>query len=261
MTFATSGTTLWTTNRDAIITRALRICGAIGQGETPTSQAITEGAEALNDLVKEYQTDGMPLWKVRTTTPFALTATQTYLIGIGQTVNQTAPLKVLQAFLHDTSVSPAIDSPMVIITKQDYTYLGVKQSPARPNQLLYEVPGAQTGLAGATSDMLGTITIYPLPDAISITNLSIGMVVQLPFQDFTTSTDVPDFPSYWNNALKWGLADDLAYEYGVGLSERSMISKKAAMKKEAALSFGTEEGSLYVWPRAQYHSVGGSNRE
>jgi hypothetical protein len=43
----TSGNFNLTTNRDAIIARALRIVGAIGQGETPSTTAITEGAKLL----------------------------------------------------------------------------------------------------------------------------------------------------------------------------------------------------------------------
>ena len=46
----TSGLYALSTTRDGIITRALRIIGAIGQGETPTATAITEASEALNDL-------------------------------------------------------------------------------------------------------------------------------------------------------------------------------------------------------------------
>ena len=66
--------------------------------------------------------------------------------------------------------------------------------------------------------------------------------------DFDASTDNPDIPSYMFNALTWALADQLSYEYGLGLGERSMISKKAQMHKAMALSFDQEEGSLYIRP-------------
>ena len=98
----TSLKTLWSSNRDQIITRALRICGAYGQGVTPSADSITEGAEALNDLCKQFETDGMPLWKVKTMTAFAFTATKTYNIGVGSTVNQTAPLKFYRLGLETT---------------------------------------------------------------------------------------------------------------------------------------------------------------
>jgi hypothetical protein len=251
-----SGTTNYTVQRDDIITRALRICGAIGQGETPTANAITEGATALNALVKEYQADGMPLWKINQLTGITYTATNSYVIGKSQTVNQTAPLKVLQAFNRNITVSPNTDQPVLIVPYQDYLYLGSKSSTGRPSQLFYKTPGE--GGTIPNSDMIGTILVYPLPDADTIANYNLILIVQSPFENFDAATDIPDFPSYWFNALIWGLAGDLAYEYGVGLAERSMIAKKAMEKKEVALGFGVEEGSMFLRPTVQFNSPGGS---
>lgn len=256
MANTTSGTTNWTVQRDDIITRALRICGVLGQGETASTAAITEGATALNALVKEYQTDGMPLWKIVQYTGITYTATNTYTIGIGQTVNQVAPLKVLQAFNRDTSVTPNTDTPMLIITLQDYLYLGQKNSTGTPTQFYYQTPGE--GGTIPNSDMIGTITVYPKPDTTSIANKQLIILGQRPYENFDASTDIPDFPSYWFNALIWGLAADLCFENGVPLAERGMIIKAAMTKKMAALSFGVEEGSLYMRPTVQYNSPGGS---
>lgn len=250
-----SGTTNYTIQRDTLITRALRICGAVGQGETATANAITEGAGALNALVKEYQADGMPLWKITQMTGITYTATNSYTVGLGQTVNQVAPLKVLQAFNRSDDTLP-IDQPVLIIPYQDYLYLGIKTSTGRPSQVFYKTPGE--GGTIPASDMIGTIIVYPSPDAATIAHQTLVLIAQQPFENFDASTDIPDFPSYWFNALIWGLAADLAYEYGVGLAERSMIAKKAVEKKEMALSFGVEEGSLFLRPTANYHSPGGS---
>ncbi len=242
---ATSGATLWSANRDLIIGRALRLCGAIGQGETASAAAVTEAAEALNDLTKELQADGMPLWKIRTYTAFSYTATTTYNIGIGSTVNQTAPLKILQAFNRRTDVTPNQDSPIVIVPKMDYELLGIKQSTGRPNQLYYNPPGA--GII-TVSDLKGVITVFPKPDTYTIANVTCVIIGQVPFDDYAAAGDVPDFPSYWYNTIKWGLAAELAYEYGVPYSERAMIMKQYLYHKNEALSFGTEEGSLQITP-------------
>ncbi len=252
---ATSGATLWSTNRDAIIARALRICGAIGQGETPSAAAITEGAEALNDITKEYQADGMPLWKIKVYTAFAYTATTTYNIGTGSTVNQVAPLKILQAYNRNTLADPDQDTPILVVPRMDYEYLGIKQATGRPNQLSYVPPGA--GII-TISDMKGVITVFPKPDAYTIANVTCVIIGQTPYEDYAASTDVPDFPSYWYNAIKWGLAAELAYEYGVPYAERAMIRKEALFHKNEALSFGTEEGSLWIQPRAQWGQEGHS---
>lgn len=253
---ATSGSTNYTTTRDTIITRALRIIGAYGQGATPSTAAITEGAEALNDLVKEWQADGMPLWKVTTITPFSLTATEQYSIGSGATVDTPAPLKVLQAFRRNSQTSPNTDTPMLVIDQHAYNLLSPKTSTGTPNQLFYKTPGTAGNTSG--TQMRGTIYIYNSPDAYSILYNTIGLVVQQPYEDFDASTDVPDFPSYWFNAIKWGLARELCSEYGVGLAERGYIRSEADKHKEMALSFGSEEGSLFLRPTSIYDGMTGS---
>jgi hypothetical protein len=145
---------------------------------------------------------------------------------------------------------------MLLMTQQDYNFMGSKLATGTPNQFWYDPPGA--GII-TVSDLKGVLTVYPLPDANAIANKTCVLVAQLPFDDFDNSTDVPDFPSYWYNALKWLLASDLAYEYGVGLAERAMIAKRAEENKQAALSFGSEEGSMYLRPTVQYQGVGGGN--
>lgn len=63
---ATSGSTNFSINRDDIIKRALRLIGVLPQGESPSTDQVTEASLALNGLVKAWQADGMPLWAIRT---------------------------------------------------------------------------------------------------------------------------------------------------------------------------------------------------
>lgn len=238
-----------TTDRNGIITRALRIIGAIGQGETPSSTAITEAAEALNDMVKEWAVDGMAVWALRTYGPMTLVSgTNTYTVGVGATGladTKGAPLKVYQAWLRDTANTPNTDTPMNLITREAYNLMGAKTTSGQPTLIWYNPPG-ELPAAGENS---GTVTLYPTPDSNSATYHKLYFTGIRAFSDFDSSTDVPDFPQYWFNAVKWGLADQLAYEYGVGLAERAMINKKAMWHKEQALSFGSEEGSFFLTPR------------
>lgn len=234
-TYQTSGAFNYTTNRDAIITRALRIIGAVGQGETPTTAAITEGAEALNDLVKEWEADGMPLWAIRNFKIVVLSGVPSYVIADG-------PLKVHDVFYRNTT--SLNDSPMILVTRQEYNDLGNKSQTGTPSQVWYNPPG--------NINQSGEVFMYVTPNAVFAAANNVYVVGQIPFENFNASTDIPDFPQYWYNAIKWGLADQLSYEYGVGVTERSQITKKALYHKEQALSFGTEEGSLYIQPEPQW---------
>lgn len=228
---STSGSTDFTVTRDQLIAGALRAAGAISQGETPTATQVTEASEALNMFVKELQADGMPLWAIKQYS-VTLTATSTYTIGAGATVNTPKPLKVLQAFLHNTSTN--VDVPMTILTRDEYNRLGNKTSEGSPIQLFYE-PLLTTGV----------MHLFPVPDSYSIANCTVTLVYQRPFEDFDGASDNPDFPQEWFNAIKFGLADLLAPEYGLPLQERQDLAARAKKLRDIALGFGTEEGSLH----------------
>lgn len=238
---STSGVTTFEMARDDIINSALRKVGAVSEGQVASPQAITDAAMALNALLKTFQAKGMPLWAIQETL-FPLTSTRQYTIGIGATINTPAPLKIIQATLLDTSNPDAENIlPMNIYTHFDYNLLTTQDSSGYPIHLMYE-PLWPTG----------TINIWPTPDSYSISNRKIRIVYQRPFDDFVSSTDTPDFPSYWSEALVYGLAWRLAPEYGVPLQVWQLMAKEAEYFLDEALSFGTEEGSFSIQPNWTY---------
>lgn len=229
---ATSGSTNFATNRDSLIAGALRICGAISQGETPSAILVSEAAEALNMLVKALQADGMPLWAIKEYGITLTDATASYRIGVSQTVNTPKPLKIIQAFLRNTSSN--IDIPMTELTKYDYNTLGNKTTPGTPVQFMYDPQSSY-----------GDLKVFPVPNATIAAAYTVRIVYQRPYEDFDTASDEPDFPQEWYDALKFLLADRLAPEHGLSIQERNDLRSRAKEMKLEALGFGTEEGSLY----------------
>jgi len=246
MTISTSGSTNWSHSRDTIIQRTLRIVGGIGQGETPTSTQYSEAATALNDLVKAWEADGMPLWALKDYTITLVAGTSSYDIGIGASgLNAVAPLKIIQAYTVDSS---NLSRPITIIGRDMYENFGDKTGSGDVTMIWYQEPGA--GVAGSTGELKGTLTTYLVP--LSTSPLTLHVRGQRPFEDFDATADTPDFPSYWYNAIIWGLARDLSYEYGNAFAERSMIAKMADMYKEEALNFGTENAPMFIQPAMQF---------
>lgn len=222
---ATSGTVDFTLTRDDIIKRALRLIGALAQGETPTSDQITEASIALNGLVKAWQADGMPLWAIKEYTITPILNTSSYVIT-------PKLLKVLQVWNHDTTSN--VDIPMRILTRQEYNILGNKTSSGNPIQCFYD-PRRDSGV----------LYLFPVPDSTTVAKNTIKLVYQSSFEDFDSATDTPDFPQEWYDAITYGLAVRLAPEYGLPIAERSALQKEASQIKQDALNFGLEEGSLY----------------
>ena len=65
---SSSGSSNFVVTRDQLITDALLHINAIGVGETPSANAVTEAARLLNMLVKLRAADGMPLWALKRAT-------------------------------------------------------------------------------------------------------------------------------------------------------------------------------------------------
>jgi hypothetical protein len=228
---STSGSTNFSITRDQLIAGALRLCGVLAEGESATTEQVTNASEALNMLVKRFEADGMPLWAIKQSTIAMTAAVNSYNIGLGQTINISKPLKIIQAFIRDSSNN---DTPMRVITRQEYNVLGNKASSGRPIQIFYEPLGDY-----------GVLHVFPTPSSTDASGNTLYIVYQRPFEDFDASTDNPDFPQEWYEVLKYQLATRLAGEYQIDLQIRQALIGEAASLKEAALSFGTEEGSFY----------------
>ena len=229
---ATSSSTNYSIARDDIIKRALRLIGVIAQGETPTTEQVDEAAQALNGLVKAWQTDGLPLWAIKQTTIPLTDGDAVYTIGVGQTVDTPKPLKIVQAFIRD--VNSKVDVPLRLVTKQEYNVLGNKESSGKPVQFYYDPQRVH-----------GALYVYPVPTSVEAALYTIHIIYQRPFEDFDSSTDEPDFPQEWFDAITYGLACRLAPEYGLPAQERKMLWNEMTIIKQDALNFGLEEGSLF----------------
>ena len=228
----TSGSTDFSVTRDDIIKRALRLIGVLAQGETPSAAQITEAASALNGLVKAWQADGMPLWALKSYAIPLVAGTKDYEIGLGKVINIPKPLKVQQMYNHN--VTSNVDIPMRLLTKQEYNLLGNKTSTGNPIQAYYN-PQRDYGI----------LSLFPVPSTVEQAANTITIFYQRPFEDFDASTDNPDFPQEWYDAITYGLATRLAPEYGIPAADRKVLWQEMSIIKQDALNFGLEDGSLY----------------
>lgn len=235
---STSGSTTWKLNRDELISAALRKLAVLSGGSSPETYQITDATQALNAMIKGFQADGMPVWAMKSYTFTVTNNISQYLIGVGQTLNTPQPLKVTQAWRSEGSSTANI--PMNVYTDYNYNLLPLAVSSGTPVNLYYQPLNGY-----------GVINLWPLPNNSTTT---ITLRYQRPFEDMVSATDDFDFPSYWEEALIYGLAMRLAPEYGVPLQDRGELGKEAMFFKEQALGFGTEEGSLFFQPDSTWRA-------
>lgn len=233
----TSGTAIFELTRDNIIAAAMRKIGALSVGQTPSAEDLTNGMQALNALIAQYQTLGMPLWK-RAQYTLTLTATATYTIGIGQTTNTTFPLKIESALLRRTTGGSSQD--MSEISRKDFNLLNTA-STGSPTQFTYQ-PFINYGV----------LKVWPTPDTTTIAGATIELTYRKPIEGFTAAAETPDFPQEWQNALIYGLAVLLAPEFGVPLQDRQALGKEAQGHVDTAVDWGYDNSSVFFQPEARH---------
>lgn len=229
----TSGTYAFTVSRDDVINAALRTLGAYGAQDTVPVADITNCAQALNILVKTWVMKGMPLWCVETFPTPMIVGQLTYDLALTSTGGY-VPKKLTDAFLRNTTNGVNNDVSLTIESRYDYNTLGNKLSPGVPNQLFYS-PNISSGVA----------TLYNVPN---LAGYVLYTTAQRPIQDFNLAVDNPDMPSEAFQALKWGLADELALEYATPQVNLGQVQQKAKMYIDELMNFEQEQVSVYFTP-------------
>ena len=238
----------YTVTRDQIITLALGRLGVLEIGDTPDVNSVANASMTLNLLIKQMSIDGLKLWKISELIVPLITNQTSYVLGgstsammydaLAPTVAITdKPLKVIQGFYRNLQTTPYVDTPVMLVSKQEYNVLGSKFSTGTANTILYDV-----------RNLNGILYVYLTPDSNAQTNIQLHLVAQMPLNDVSASTDVPDFPNEWMNCLVWNLADELALQYGVPMNARQEITQRAMMYKEKLSDWDVEASSTFFAP-------------
>lgn len=247
---AVSSTTGFTLNRDEIISYALRKLGVLEAGVTPDATTVTNANTALNMLIKSWIAKGIKLWTV-TELVLPLNVGQTSYdvgpAGLGENpgggVDLAAhkPMRLIQAWLRNVSVTPSNDIPLQLLSKFDYNTLGSKQSPGIPNSIFLDV---QRDIA--------VTYLYPTPNDSAVSLYQVYMVVQRPLLDITVAADNIDFPTEWLYALGWNLAAELATDFGVDAERLQYIEAKAGKALTEMEDWDIEHTSVYFAPNLRF---------
>jgi hypothetical protein len=247
-----SGSTDWVRTRDQIITRALRIAGAVSMGDTPSSDAITEATEALNSIVKYLQTKGVRLWSqdwvnkyVSNTDQCSVDGTNYYCIRDGSGTDARSPETGSMWTMYwkeggesgasiDSTVSysaanmfyPAsnvLDIDKMFIRDDDTDYelekITVREYMAIEDKYPSSVPTKFCMEHGMTT----RVHLYPVPDDYSYV---IYYLATTSLEDFDSSGDLPDFPVRYIELLTWMLASRISSEKRLTVAERIYIDQQ-----------------------------------
>lgn len=165
-------------------------------GETLAAEYISAGIDAYNSLIRRWAAKGIRLW---------LNETQSVTFVAGTTTYTLSPriLECYEAFRRAGTGSSINDTPIRIITKEEYERL--------PNKATAGAPFAVYINRLRTST---TASFYPVPTAANVTDSMVArLIVKRQIEDITSSTEDAEFPPEWSSALIWNGAVEMAPEF------------------------------------------------
>lgn len=180
-----------------IVNAAVRQHGITNLSATKLDQC----REALNFMLIDWASSPQGVYAV-TRESFTLTATDNeYTIGPSQDFDTVKPIRVIRAFLRDSS---GLDSPLDVISSKDYAEESLKSESQRPYSLYRE--------CGETSDSL---VFYPTPDSA----YGFHIWSHKPLGSYSALTDDLSLPDGYEPTIKYNLAVVIAPELAVQPSQ------------------------------------------
>jgi hypothetical protein len=142
------------------------------------------------------------------------------------------PLGILEARRVDSSGN---DTPLMIISRQEYMSLSNKSVASLPNQIYYD-PQLTNG------------ALYMWPTASDV-QVTVEMTIKKPIMDMDESADDGEFPVEWSDTIVNNLA--IRIGIGLGLSPSKELKELAAQGKFMAKTFDVEKTSTFFQPQGR----------
>lgn len=192
--------------RTDIIERALRLVGAIGEGDPATAEQTGTAILALNQIVKDWQNDHVFLWSVELLTLALVAGQEDYTLP-----NDPAVMWIDRAFYRDSAGHDT--SELEVIQYRDYADIVDKAASGRPTVLALD------------SKYSPTAYVWPVPTETD--DLYYVAVTRL--KDWESASGNSGFDPRWDLALTHALASELAPEHGITkIGELQIFEQRAA---------------------------------
>jgi hypothetical protein len=154
------------------------------------------------------------------------------------TTKSDKPNKILYAFRRDIN---DFDTEVTIVGESEYRRQSNKKSDGPPVEIWFNPQGNQS-----------TAQLWVWPDDGGKNWDKLVLIAQHYPDDFDTGANNPDFPIEWGNALVWGLAADIASEYGIPEKEQARLWAVANNKLDKVLDYDVENASV-ILAMDEYH--------
>lgn len=233
---ATSGSYTYAITRDQLIYASFSVLGVYNDDSPAPASAMALAAQALNLMIKSWMKKNYNLWCVTDVSVPNVQGQTSYLLGPGSPTAFATfrPLRIPMARLQYSGSDPPIEVPLIQISRQEYDQMSQKTAQGIVNSYYYDPQLLQ-----------GVLYVYLTPNAQANTVI---LTCQRPIQDMLNPTDSFDFPIEWLNALKFGLAAELLFDYDIPDTKAQRIAKKAETMLEECADWDQEDADTFFTP-------------
>lgn len=168
--------------------------------------------------------DGAPIGSVINLTDALPSSAANGNFALAYTTPIVRPLKVPRARL--LTLNGLNETPMTVLSRQEYMDLPQKTSPGTPTQFFYVPQLAQ-----------GRLYVWPVATTSA---WAVRFTWYQPIQDFFAPNNTSDFPQEWINPLIWNLSKEVGPSYDVPDAKWAKIKELADTYAIMAVSYDRE---------------------
>lgn len=215
----------------ALIIAGYRDAQKLARGATLPADLLTEGLDRLNDLINLWQSQGLKLFLDEELTVPLVAGKQLYSFRPLGDVAMPRPLLIKQAAYWESTDN---SRPLIPISRQEWTHLSSRTAQGSVNQYF----------ADKLADRLD-LYLWQVPDTIAATG-TIHVVVRKQAFNPVNLTDAVTFPPEWAIALRWGIADEVAF--GQPEAVQARCQSRAQAYRQALEDWDVEDAETYFQP-------------
>jgi hypothetical protein len=187
------------TTARALISSTLRLLGVLAAGEVPTAQEADDALQTLNQLVDSWSNERYLVYVVERLDVPLVVGKPLYTWGVpGGDIPSPRPVQVEGVVFSLTDQD--LEWPLTAYSQVEYVAIAQKGLSSLYPQLWQYTP----------TYPLGELRVWPTPQAAH----TLGLFPWVPLARFASLDTVVTLPPGYERALRYGLALDLAPEYG-----------------------------------------------
>lgn len=191
-----------------LISGAMRLFGAIGQGEDPSASEASNGLDALNELLDSWSADRLMVYTIARQLFPLVSGKQTYTAGPGGDFDMTWPQKIERCgiVVNQPSTFP-LEIPIEVIDVRQWSEVSLKS--------LTGASSWPTLVYPESTYPLNKLNFWPIPNYSDLQVALYSWQALTQFPDLTTDFS---FPPGYLKAVRYGLAVAYAPEFGTEAS-------------------------------------------